>query len=86
VFLFDSWNSYPSAFDTYDWNPDFGPLIFGGREEWLLNSSDGQNPEEECIALVLTWILSLESCVSCLVTWHVCGLRWIVWRLDVKGS
>jgi hypothetical protein len=24
--------------------------------------------------------------VSCLVTWHVCGLQWIVWRLDVKGS
>jgi len=23
-------------FDTYYWNPDFGPSIFGGREEWLL--------------------------------------------------
>jgi hypothetical protein len=28
----------PSAFDAYDWNPDFGPSGFRGRERWLLKS------------------------------------------------
>jgi hypothetical protein len=35
-FLFDSRNPYPLTFDTCDWNPDFGPLIFRGREDGLL--------------------------------------------------